>query len=725
MLAVDTQSLFSAPQETASIGNKAAGGSQVLLTSDKAVATFVGVRWDGDKVRGIRMELSDGSFKQAGGYDDGKYTLTEYRFAPGETLVAAQLRDSGYGHGSLRQVEFETSLKKTFSAGAGGFDHEASLAVERAELVGFHAWVNPDNFINALALIVRAPPPAPVVRRPWFATRSVGNQAAGGSEVDLASETSVVRVFSVRWDGDKVRGVRMELRDGTVRSAGGIDDVNYSLTSYTFAEDETLQALSFSSSGYGYGSLRRIEFTTSKGASFAAGPTGVDDLVTAPVSGAELVGFHAWVNPDNFINAIAFHVTNDAPFSANLRNYSPWACAYANGVVTIDGKNAIQVSDQAGNKHGMNTSHARVVRVQSGSDVSGYCAYDGAAPLTISVFGDGTFEAKFSVDDGDGSVYGPIAGIKPPSGKWALMDALVRKYAPIYMLNVDEVYWQTTIDAFLPHMILQKARDPSGEGLTTFYDGPMDRDALAKQVPLLDAANANTNAMAFLRTRADLNQPSDTQDWFNGSPPANPAQATAYAVVVEGAQGRLDIVYWWLFNYNQGKTVAGTSWGNHVSDWEHIRVKLAQVDFANPQNEVVVGVMYDHHGNQDNFKPGDGNTEFSGRQVLVHLANGDHEAYAKAGVYDRPMGTHDYCKDNAYRFDQRQGTVEIYVWNGADFSPTPPGATPNFKDPAWLRYRGRWGNQQRGDLLGQVARLESGPEGPFRPGEYPPPLPLS
>ena len=43
----------------------------MLLTSDKAVATFIGVRWDGDKVRGIRMELSDGSFKQAGGYDDG------------------------------------------------------------------------------------------------------------------------------------------------------------------------------------------------------------------------------------------------------------------------------------------------------------------------------------------------------------------------------------------------------------------------------------------------------------------------------------------------------------------------------------------------------------------------------------------------------------------------------------------------------------------------------
>ena len=377
MLAIDTQTLFSAPQETASIGNKAAGKSEVVLTSDKAVATFIGVRWDGDKVRGIRMELSDGSFKQAGGYDDGKYTLTQYRFAAGETLVSAQLRDSGYGYGSLRQVEFETSLKKTFNAGADGFDHEASLAVEGAELVGFHAWVNSDNFINALAFIVRPPPPKPVVHRPWFATRSVGNQAAARSEVDLASDTSVARVISVRWDGDKVRGIRMELRDGTIKSAGGIDDVNYTLTSYTFAEGETLKSLSFSSSGYGYGSLRRMEFTTSTGATFTAGPTGIDDLVTPPISGAEFVGFHAWVNQDNFINAIAFHATNDAPLTVNVRNYSPWACAYANGVVTVDGKNAIQVIDAGGDKHGMNTSHSRVVQVRSG-DVNGYCAYDGA-----------------------------------------------------------------------------------------------------------------------------------------------------------------------------------------------------------------------------------------------------------------------------------------------------------------------------------------------------------
>jgi hypothetical protein len=108
-------------------------------------------------------------------------------------LVTAFLRDSGYGDGSLRQIELHTSLGKAFTAGPAGSDHEASLAVEGAILAGFHAWVNADNFIDALAFIVFPAPPAPVIKRPWFATRPVGNPWAAGSEVYVDSETSVAR----------------------------------------------------------------------------------------------------------------------------------------------------------------------------------------------------------------------------------------------------------------------------------------------------------------------------------------------------------------------------------------------------------------------------------------------------------------------------------------------------------------------------------------------------
>ncbi len=694
--------------ETASIGNRA--GQRVLLSPASAVATFIGIRWDGDKVRGIRVELNDGTAAQAGGYDDAGYTLTSYRFAPGETLSAAWLRDSGYGHGSVREVEFKTSSGGSLKAGAAGFDHEVALTVAGAALAGFDAWVNPDNFISGLALVVREESPQPAAR-PWFETRSAGNPAAAKTDVALASQTAVARELQVRSDGDKVRGIRMQLSDGTTQTAGGIDDADYTLTSYKFATGETLQSLSLSSSGYGDGSLRRLAFTTSTGGNFVAGPAGIDDLVSPPVAGACLVGFNAWVNADNFINALAFRVTNDAPFAVSLRNYSPWTCTYMNNAVTIDGTTVIRITDEGSNKHGMNTQHNRVVQVSSGN-VTGYCAYDGSPTLTISIFADATFEAKFSVDEGDGAVSGPINGVAPSSAKPVLLDALVRKYAPIFMLNVDEVYWPATVDTYLPHMIVQTVQ--SGSRLETFYDGPLDRNVLATQATLLGANNSNTGAC--LRTRDDLNHPSDTQDWFNGT--ADPSTVTAYAVVVEGQNNKLDIVYWWFFNYNQGKTVAGTSWGNHLADWEHVRVNLGGVDFAHPQNETVLSVMYDHHGNQQIQAPGDGVAEFSGKQVLVHLANGDHEAYPQAGVYDTPQGTHDYCKENAYRFDQRAGSTEIYAWTGSDFAEVPAGATPSFKDPAWLRYRGRWGNWQRGGLFGLVAQLESGPEGIFRPSEY-------
>jgi hypothetical protein len=443
------------------------------------------------------------------------------------------------------------------------------------------------------------------------------------------------------------------LRDGTTASAGGVDDVSYTLTSYTFDEDETLETLSLSSSGYGYGSLRRMEFTTSKGGRFAAGPQGIDDLVTPPVAGACLVGFRAWVNPDNFINSLALRATDDAPYSVKLCNYSPWPATFSNGVVTVNGVPAIRVAE--GSKaQGMNLLHNRVVTITSGP-VTGCCAYDGSAQLQISLFADATFEAKFGVDYGDGAVYAPIDGVAASPNKLALMGALVRKYAPKFMLNVDEVYWPSNVDAFMTHMILQRVvtvSGPAGSGQNPedFYTGPLNRKTLAEQAARLGADNVTDGAC--LRTAADLNSPSDTQDWFSGTRPLDGSQVTSYAVVTERRNGKLNIVYWWFFNYNQGKTVASTSWGNHVSDWEHVRVELENVDFSRPQQEKVLDVVYDHHGDKETHAPGDGIAEFSGLQVLVHLANGDHEAYPRVGVYDRPQNTHDYCKDNAYRFDR-------------------------------------------------------------------------
>jgi len=298
-----------------------------------------------------------------------------------------------------------------------------------------------------------------------------------------------------------------------------------------------------------------------------------------------------------------------------------------------------------------------------------------------------------------------------------LTEALVRKYAPIQMLNVDEVYWQSTIDNFLPHMIVETVVLNSNSP-QPFFTGSLNRQVLVQQA--INLGDRNTNGTACLRTNPDLNQPSDTQDWM-ASTRAAPNGVTSYAVVAKGKNGFLDITYWWLFNYNQGKTVASTSWGNHVSDWEHVRVSLSAVDFTRPGSEKIYKVMMAAHDDTPVFPPNQ--CEFYGSQVLAHLANGDHEIYPHAGTYDRPQGTHDYCKTNPYEFDQRLGIIEIYQWDeqAQNFVDPSPGAPAAYMDPSWTRYRGRWGNWQRGSLFGLVAELETGPEGIFRPAEYPTP----
>ena len=100
-------------------------------------------------------------------------------------------------------------------------------------------------------------------------------------------------------------------------------------------------------------------------------------------------------------------------------------------------------------------------------------------------------------------------------------------------------------------------------------------------------------------------------------------------MVVDGQNGKVDIVYWWFFNCNQGKTVAGSSFENHVGDWVHVRVKLNGVDFAKPQNDKLVQVMYDHHGDQRR------RLEHGARGVVqIHSGYGDATAIPVPADYD-------------------------------------------------------------------------------------------
>jgi hypothetical protein len=116
------------------------------------------VRWDGDKIRGVKWTLTDNSSKKFGGYDDVAYTLSTFDFPEDDPLKSVILRDSGYGYNSLRQIEIQTMSGAQFKAGPDGFDNEVRPPVKGTYLVGFHGLVNPDNFMQALGLWITVPP---------------------------------------------------------------------------------------------------------------------------------------------------------------------------------------------------------------------------------------------------------------------------------------------------------------------------------------------------------------------------------------------------------------------------------------------------------------------------------------------------------------------------------------------------------------------------------------
>jgi hypothetical protein len=253
-----------------------------------------------------------------------------------------------------------------------------------------------------------------------------------------------------------------------------------------------------------------------------------------------------------------------------------------------------------------------------------------------------------------------------------------------------------------------------------FFPGPLNRAELANQAVALGASNYGDGAS--LTTINDLNLPSDTQDWFTSTRPTSDSQVATYAVVVDNLFGRVDIIYWWFFPYNQGKTIASTSWGNHVGDFVRVKVSLQWVNFQSPGSESVLRVRYYAHSSYDDRSGAQ--ADMVGKQAIARMANGDHEIYYSEGLWSRPGPSYDYTKRNPYRFNTRFGNMEIYQWNptASDWIPPPPASPASFKDTNWLKFKGRWGNWEAGSitLFGQdlIAQREKGTDSLNRPADY-------
>lgn len=205
------------------------------------------------------------------------------------------------------------------------------------------------------------------------------------------------------------------------------------------------------------------------------------------------------------------------------------------------------------------------------------------------------------------------------------MRQLVDDWAPLLYLANGEKYGPSSVDYFLEHT--QLTTSPNEE--VTLSNIPQCTDS------------------CYLETKEQLQKTTSKLDFFQGT---SPSTTRSYAVVKE--EGRYThIYYWFFFPYNLGKKVClgvvirgcpcfrvlgkcvcplvnkcvgdKQRFGNHVGDWEHIRVTLLDkqehsIELSYHGNEV----LFNFNGND--FKAsGHSKIQFLGTHPIAYIAKGN------------------------------------------------------------------------------------------------------
>ncbi|XP_023930878.1 putative vacuolar protein sorting-associated protein TDA6 [Lingula anatina] len=290
-------------------------------------------------------------------------------------------------------------------------------------------------------------------------------------------------------------------------------------------------------------------------------------------------------------------------------------------------------------------------------------------------------------------------------------------WAPVVRLAMGEEWKPSSVDYFLQHVNLRGGSPTSVTPST------------------LPTCNKN----CYLETKTPLSCASCREpDVFKGQ---DPASAPAYAIY-EDKGSVVEITYWFFFPYNRGKRacvgfyfdnvcpcfkawghclcprlngcVGGYStFGNHVGDWEHVKIKF--------NNNKIYSIYLSIHGsdttnkfggeflwNGSGFKKGDRVVQMTDcTHAQVYAAKGSHGMWPNTGnhVYKKLING-DKLKDLC-----SAGTA----WKTADnLKVVKMAAKGQFTGKfSFLNFLGRWGNRERNcvPLIDQCV-LSNGPRGP-------------
>lgn len=262
------------------------------------------------------------------------------------------------------------------------------------------------------------------------------------------------------------------------------------------------------------------------------------------------------------------------------------------------------------------------------------------------------------------------------SAAWAVSNEAVMNYAPIVKLHPDEEFFPSSVEFFLQNVHLD------GDYLITNQSLDGDSDW---HIPFFTGQNLDITTPPVYAVRVPKPQ---------------------FGPDVE------DVHYFFFYPYNRGKSMFNTMFGNHVGDWERVRIRFAG------ETAQTIKLSY-HDSDEIDFVPppnthdGSSPIVMSDTHPILYSAKGSHGSYVKPGKHDYSYFLSDETADGGKIWNTYENVVII------DYAPIGQYVGIN----SWMNFTGRWGNPEGSKEVFGYHILESGPYGPSEKDDVNPAAP--
>ncbi|EEQ91112.1 uncharacterized protein BDCG_06232 [Blastomyces dermatitidis ER-3] len=285
--------------------------------------------------------------------------------------------------------------------------------------------------------------------------------------------------------------------------------------------------------------------------------------------------------------------------------------------------------------------------------------------------------------------YALLVDATPASTCPAQHDSLpdfVLEYAPLIYLHSEDPYMPSAFATLLENSIPTINYTPVADVPSPLTLGN------------LDSLNILGGEDIFLTSKEGIRA---LPEWFRGTRPdrtGKTVDAVSSVIVVRdhGDGKTVDVFYFYYFAYNQGNTVIGIQFGNHVGDWEHNMIRF--------ENGAPQAIWYSQHSAGQAFTYEA--TEKQGLRPVGYSSNGSHAVYSTPGTHDHtipgfnlPGGLLEDETDRGVLWDPLLSAYAYSYDNATEIFTPYDASTPT----SYLYFDGRWGDQQLpDDAEGQI-----------------------